>query len=80
MSGDPKIPAPEPLHEAMAAFKRELIRRTLQRYDGNRSYAATALGIERTSLLRLIRDLGIEGVPAAHNGRPHASRIPTGDI
>lgn len=64
------------LYEAMSAFKRDLIRRALLRYDGNRSYAAAALGIDRTSLLRLIRELGVEGMPAAHNGRPPASRMP----
>ena len=60
------------LYVAMSAFKRDLIRRALLRYDGNRSHAAAALGIDRTSLLRLIRELGVEGVPAAHNGRPTA--------
>jgi DNA-binding NtrC family response regulator len=62
----------EPLHEAVAAFKRELIVRTLEDHGGNRSRAAAALRIERTSLLRLIRELGIRDVPLATIGRPMA--------
>jgi DNA-binding NtrC family response regulator len=62
----------------MSAFKRDLILRALERYDGNRSYAAASLGIDRTSLLRLIRELGVGGLPAAHNGRPPASGIHRG--
>ena len=71
----PDASHPEHLYEAMRAFKRDLIRRTLLRYDGNRSYAAAALGIDRTSLLRLIRELGAEGAPVGHRGRPHTSRV-----
>lgn len=70
----PEGSQPEPLHVAMSAFKRDLIRRALLRSGGNRSYAAAALGIDRTSLLRLIRELGVEDMPAAHSGRPSASR------
>ena len=70
----PDASGPEQMHEAIRAFKREFIYRTLLRYDGNRSYAAAALGIDRTSLLRLLRELGAEGAPAGHNGRPQTSR------
>jgi DNA-binding NtrC family response regulator len=56
----------------MSAFKRDLIRRALLHCGGNRSHAAAALGIDRTSLLRLIRELGVEGMPAARGGRPPA--------
>ncbi len=70
----PEAPRTAPLHEAVRAFKRELIRRTLLRYGGNRSYAAAALRIERTSLLRLIRELGVDGVPPAQSGRPPSAR------
>jgi len=72
----PDASQPERMYEAMRAFKRDLIRRTLLRYDGNRSYAAAALGIDRTSLLRLLRELGAEDAPVGTNGRPHTSRIP----
>ena len=56
------------LHEALCAFKRQLIVDTLAQHDGNRSRAAAALGIERTSLLRLIRDLHIDVEPAPQGG------------
>ena len=74
----PEGSQPEHLYAAMSAFKRDLILRALERHDGNRSYAAASLGIDRTSLLRLIRELGVGGLPAAHNGRPPASRIASG--
>lgn len=58
------------MHEAMSAFKRALVLEALAANDGNRSRAAAALKIERTSLLRLIRELGISELPDAHRGRP----------
>ena len=63
-------PVPLPLHEAVSAFKRRLVEDALARHGGNRSRAAVALGIERTSLLRIIRELGIEGLPPGQPGRP----------
>jgi hypothetical protein len=66
-----------PLHEAISAFKRSLVVQALTAQGGNRSRAAAALQIERTSLLRLIRELGIEGLPDASRGRPPASRKPS---
>jgi Nif-specific regulatory protein len=44
-------------HEAVAAFKREVLRHALTAHGGNRTRAARALGLQRTYLLRLIRDL-----------------------
>ena len=46
-------------HDAVERFKRDLLTRTLQAHAGNRTYAARALGLQRTYLIRLIRDLGI---------------------
>ena len=43
-------------------------------HDGNRSRAAAALKIERTSLLRLIRELGIVDLPDGQRGRPPAMK------
>jgi len=57
------------LHEAISAFKRRLILHALSRHDGNRSRAAAALGIERTSLLRLIRELDIDDRRRGQRGR-----------
>ena len=56
------------LQEALSAFKRQLIVDTLAQHAGNRSRAAATLGIERTSLLRLIRELQIEVEPAPQFG------------
>ncbi|HKZ04033.1 MAG TPA: helix-turn-helix domain-containing protein [Methylomirabilota bacterium] len=64
------------LQEALSAFKRQLIVDALAMHDGNRSRAAAALGIERTSLLRLIRDLEIDVEPAPQLGRPRADVVP----
>jgi DNA-binding NtrC family response regulator len=63
-----------PLHEAVSAFKRDLVREVLTANGGNRSRAAAALKIERTSLLRLIRELGISDVPDGQPGRPPAQK------
>lgn len=62
--------APLPLHEAIAEFKRKLVLEALARFSGNRSRAAAALKIERTSLLRLIRELEIADLVPGHRGRP----------
>jgi DNA-binding NtrC family response regulator len=58
----------------MSAFKRSLVREALAANGGNRSRAAAALKIERTSLLRLIRELCIDGLPNGHRGRPRSPR------
>jgi DNA-binding NtrC family response regulator len=51
-------------NEAIRDFRRELIERTLHEFDGNRTHAARALGLERTSLQRLIRDLAVAAPPS----------------
>ena len=43
-------------HQAVGGFKKGLIRTTLERHQGNRTHAARALGLQRTYLLRLIRN------------------------
>jgi len=53
--------APGGYHEAVVAFKRELLRAALARTSGNRTRAAEALGLQRTYLSRLLKDLGIRG-------------------
>ena len=63
-----------PLHRALHLFKRQFVLETLARCEGNRSRAAAALMIERTSLLRLIRELGITEVPSGQRGRPASPR------
>ena len=67
-------PREVPLHEAMSAFKRALVRQALAAKGGNRSRAAAALKIERTSLLRLIRELGIADLPDASAAAPRREK------
>jgi hypothetical protein len=56
--------APPPgFHRAVTAFKRRLIERTLTELGGNRTRAARALGLQRTYLLRLMREFEVR-VPA----------------
>jgi len=50
-------------HGAVSDFKRRLIEATLVRAHGNRTHAARALGLQRTYLLRLIRELGVAAPP-----------------
>src|SRR5437879_13860202 len=50
---------PPTWHEAIATFKRELIVRALRQSRGNRTRAARTLGLQRTYLLRLMREMGV---------------------
>jgi DNA-binding NtrC family response regulator len=50
-------------HGAVSDFKRRLIEATLQQMSGNRTHTARALGLQRTYLLRLIRELGVAAPP-----------------
>ena len=50
-------------HGAVCDFKRRLIEATLHQVRGNRSHAARALGLQRTYLLRLFRELGVAAPP-----------------
>ena len=51
--------APLTWHVAVAAFKRALIERALADAGGNRTRAARSLGLQRTYLLRLMREMGV---------------------
>jgi len=54
--------APKPavgFHGAVGEFKRRLIEATLAQAGGNRTRAAKALGLQRTYLLRLMREFQI---------------------
>jgi DNA-binding NtrC family response regulator len=46
-------------HDAINAYRRELIVRTLAGAQGNRAAAAKALGLHRTHLMKLLKALGI---------------------
>jgi DNA-binding NtrC family response regulator len=62
-------------HDAVSDFKRRLIEVTLRQAQGNRTHAARALGLQRTYLLRLIRELGVAAPPPPPRGR-HAGPRP----
>jgi DNA-binding NtrC family response regulator len=66
-------------HAAVEEFKRGLIASTLRRTNGNRTRAARLLGLQRTYLARLIRDLGLAGPAAATPiaaGADHGGPVP----
>jgi DNA-binding NtrC family response regulator len=68
-----RIPAAT-YHGAVCDFKRRLIEATLRQAQGNRTHAARALGLQRTYLLRLIRELGVTAPPApVRRGRAAAA-------
>jgi DNA-binding NtrC family response regulator len=50
-------------HGAVSEFKRRLIEATLHQMRGNRTHTARVLGLQRTYLLRLIRELGVAAPP-----------------
>lgn len=60
---------PAAYHGAVTEFKRRLIEATLRQVRGNRTHAARALGLQRTYLLRLIRELGVAAPPPPPRGR-----------
>ena len=71
----PEAPPAHPgFHGAVTDFKRRLIETTLTQLGGNRTRTARALGLQRTYLLRLMREFEIH-VPAAARppGRGRAS-------
>jgi len=55
---------------SVQAFKRQLLVRTLTAHGGNKSHAATALGLQRTHLVLLCHELGVRLNPRCHWGRP----------
>ena len=50
-------------HGAVCEFKRRLIEATLTQSGGNRTHAARALGLQRTYLLRLMREFEVHIPP-----------------
>ena len=50
-------------HGAVSDFKRRLLEATLTQAGGNRTRAARALGLQRTYLLRLIREFDVRVPP-----------------
>ena len=52
-----------PYYCEVERFKKDLIRAALEAHRGNRTHAARALGLQRTYLLRLIRDFQVRVAP-----------------
>jgi DNA-binding NtrC family response regulator len=63
-------------HGALRCFKRALLEHTLAQTSGNRTHAARALGLQRTYLLRLLRELDMHAVPPARRPTPAPSGRP----
>ena len=63
-------PASAGYHGAVSDFKRQLIEATLRQMRGNRTHTARALGLQRTYLLRLIRDLRVAAPPPPPRRKP----------
>ena len=59
----PPAPKPNGFHGAVSEFKRRLIEATLTQAGGNRTRAARALGLQRTYLLRLMREFEVRIPP-----------------
>ena len=57
-------------YEAVARFKREFLEEALAAHNGNRTHTARTLGLQRTYLLRLIREFGLN---QPSNGKPRIS-------
>lgn len=73
----PPVPPAPGYHGAVCEFKRRLIEATLHQVQGNRTHAARALGLQRTYLLRLIRDLGVAAPPPPpRRGRGNGASAP----
>jgi len=75
-SANPPKPSPG-FHGAVTEFKRRLIEATLAQLGGNRTQAARALGLQRTYLLRLMREFGVnvprQAAPAVLQSRVAAA-------
>jgi len=78
--GVPPTAAARPLpgfHGAVSDFKRRLIEATLTQSGGNRTRAARALGLQRTYLLRLIREFEVRVPPGPLPARRAELRAPS---
>ena len=62
-ASSPETRPPVGFHGAVGDFKRRLIEATLTQLGGNRTRAARALGLQRTYLLRLMREFEVHIPP-----------------
>ena len=59
-------------HDAVRNFKREFLLQMLAAHGGNRTRTARAIGLQRTYLLRLLREFGLN---EPSNGRRKLSAL-----
>lgn len=57
--GDDRVDAAEGYHAAVKTFQRRLLQQSLAETDGNQAQAAEQLGLQRTYLSRLLKNLGL---------------------
>ena len=55
----PPVVAAEDFHGAVQQFKRDFLRAALTRANGNQTKAAQAIGLQRTYLSRLLKELDL---------------------
>lgn len=60
--------------EQITAFKRALLKQTLEFCNGNRVEAAAALGLQRTLFLRMLRDHGLQDYSRGTGNGPRPPR------
>ncbi|MDB4972521.1 MAG: Response regulator of zinc sigma-54-dependent two-component system [Myxococcaceae bacterium] len=58
----------EPLQQTLERVERQIIERALAKVNGNRTRAATALGVSRRNLIRKLQQLGLSGGDDADAG------------
>ena len=63
MDTQPPPPTEQPFHTAVADYKRHVIEEALKKTNGNRTKAAELLGLQRTYLSRLLKELKIKENP-----------------
>jgi DNA-binding NtrC family response regulator len=67
LASAPRAPATATWHDEVVIFKRRLLEARLIAHDGNRTHTARSLGLQRTYLLRLLRELQVD-VPRPRAG------------
>jgi DNA-binding NtrC family response regulator len=60
--------------DAVAAAKRDILRRAVLDVGGNRSVAARQLGLDRGYFLKLVKHLGVDLPSPLRGGRPRGSK------
>jgi DNA-binding NtrC family response regulator len=62
IEGEPELLAAESLEERVKEFKLRMVKETLDKHQGNVTRAASALGITRPSLYKMLKELNNENI------------------